>query len=209
MAKTRPFDEHIDKYEHWFEVNKYAYESELQAIKTLLPAIGDGVEIGVGSGLFSKPFGIKFGVEPSATMREIAQKRGIEVVDGIGEALPYEDSRFDFALMITTICFLDDVEAAMKEAYRVVKPGGSLIIGFVDKNSTLGKLYLEQKNESLFYGIATFYSVDEVIFYLKKAGFKNYKFTQTIFHPLNEIKSIEPIKKGYGEGAFVVVRAIK
>ena len=142
-------------------------------------------------------------------MREIAQKRGIEVVDGIGEALPYEDSRFDFALMITTICFLDDVEAAMKEAYRVVKPGGSLIIGFVDKNSTLGKLYLEQKNESLFYGIATFYSVDEVIFYLKKAGFKNYKFTQTIFHPLNEIKSIEPVKRGYGEGAFVVVSAKK
>ena len=118
MAKTKPFDEHIDQYEHWFVVNKYAYESELQAVKALLPASFEGLEIGVGSGLFAKPLGIKYGVEPSERMREIAIKRGIEVTDGIAEALPYDDSRFDFGLMVTTICFLDDVEAAMKEAYR-------------------------------------------------------------------------------------------
>ena len=53
-----------------------------------------------------------------------------------------------------------------------MKPGVSLIIGFVDKESALGKLYLQHKNESLFYGIATFYSVDEIIFYLKKLVLK-------------------------------------
>jgi SAM-dependent methyltransferase len=209
MAKTEPFDEHIDQYEYWFVVNEYAYESELKAVKALLPASGEGFEIGVGSGLFAKPLGIKFGVEPSAKMREIAQKRGIDVIDGVGEALPYADSRFDFSLMVTTICFLDDVEAAMKEAYRVLKPGGSLIIGFVDKDSNLGKLYQNHKKESLFYGIATFYSVDEVILYLEKAHFRNFTFTQTIFHNLKEINSVEPVKEGYGEGSFVVVRGIK
>jgi len=209
MAKTKPFDEHINQYEHWFVVNKYAYESELQAVKTLLPASVEGFEIGVGSGLFAKPLGVKYGVEPSSKMRKIAKKRGIDVVDGIGEALPYEDSRFDFALIVTTICFLDDVEAAIKEAYRVIKPGGSLIIGFVDKDSTLGRLYQQHKNESLFYGVATFYSVEEVVFYMKKAGFENFIFTQTIFHKLKEIKAVEPVKEGCGEGSFVVVRAIK
>jgi hypothetical protein len=51
--------------------------------------------------------------------------------------------------------------------------------------------------------------VDEVVFYLKQAGFKNFNFTQTIFHNLAEIKDVEPIKDGYGKGSFVVVRAIK
>jgi hypothetical protein len=61
----------------------------------------------------------------------------------------------------------------------------------------------------MFYRIATFYTVDEVVSNLKKVGFKNFNFTQTIFHNLAEIRDIEPIKEGYGEGSFVVVRAIK
>ena len=209
MVKTKPFDEHIDQYEHWFVVNQYAYESELQAVRALLPVSSEGLEIGVGSGLFAKPLGIKYGVEPSEKMREIAKKRGIEVTDGIAEALPYEDSSFDFSLMVTTICFLDDVEAAMKEAYRVVKPGGSLIIGFVDKDSKLGKLYQKHKNESVFYGLATFFSVGEVVYHMIRAGFKNFTFTQTIFRKLKEIKSVEPVKEGYGEGSFMVLKAMK
>jgi len=209
MAKTEPFDMHTSQYEQWFELNKYAYESELLAIKALLPASGEGLEIGIGTGLFAKPFGIKYGIDPSVKMREIAKKRGIEAIDGIAEALPYEGSRFDFALMVTTICFLDDVEAAIKEAHRVIKQGGSLIIGFVDKNSALGKQYLQHKNESLFYRVATFFSVDEVVFFLNKAGFKNLTFTQTIFHYLREIHCLEPVKEGYGEGSFVAVRAMK
>jgi len=209
MAKIRPFEEHTSQYEKWFEINNFAYESELEAVKRILPEKGIGMEIGVGSGRFAGPLGIRFGVEPSGKMREISKQRGIEVINGLAEALPYEDRRFDYALMVTTICFLDDTETALKEANRVIKPGGSLIIGFVDKESSLGKLYLEHKNKSLFYGIATFYSVNEIIFYLKKTGFKNFTFTQTIFHNLKDIKYIEPVKEGYGEGSIVVVKALK
>jgi SAM-dependent methyltransferase len=209
MAKIEPFDKYTTQYEQWFELNKYTYESEILAIKALLPATGVGLEIGVGSGLFAKPFGIKYGIDPSEKMREIARKRGIDAIDGIAESLPYDDSQFDFALMVTTICFLDDVEAAFKEAHRVIKPGGFLIIGFVDKNSALGKQYLKHKNESLFYGKATFFTVDEIVFFLKKVGFRDYTFTQTVFHHLREIHAVEPVKEGYGEGSFVAVRAIK
>jgi SAM-dependent methyltransferase len=209
MARTKPFEEHPLQYEDWFERNKFVYESELLAIRRQLPQTGYGVEIGVGSGRFAVPLGIKIGVEPAPPMRKIAQTRGIDVIGGVGEALPFDKLQFDFALMVTTICFLDNVEVALKEAYRVTKLDGFLIIGFVDKQSPLGRIYLKHRNESVFYRTATFYSVDEVLWYLERARFSDFCFTQTIFRNLNEISDIEPIKNGYGEGSFVVVRARK
>jgi hypothetical protein len=70
-------------------------------------------------------------------------------------------------------------------------------------------LYKQHKSKSVFYKVATFYSVDEVASYLKKTGFIDLKFTQTIFHHQSEIENLEPIKKGYGKGSFVVVKALK
>jgi ubiquinone/menaquinone biosynthesis C-methylase UbiE len=209
MPKTEPFDNYHSAYEDWFVENKYVYQSELQAIKELLPKDKNGIEIGVGSGLFAEPLGIKAGIDPSSQMAKIAKHRGINVINGIAEKLPIEDETYEFALMVTTICFLDDINASFKEVKRILKPDGIFIIGFVDKQSQIGKSYQKYKNESLFYKIATFYSVAEVIDHLKIAGFKNYKFKQTIFQKLSDVKNIEPVKQGYGEGSFVVVSSSK
>jgi ubiquinone/menaquinone biosynthesis C-methylase UbiE len=209
MAKIEAFERHTIKYEEWFEKNIFAYKSELQAVRYLLPKRGTGVEIGVGTGLFAEPLGIRVGVEPSKAMRKVARKRSIEVIDGVAEALPFKDCQFDFALMVTTICFVDDIVTSFKEAIRVIKPGGFFINGFVDKDSSLGKFYQHRKVNNVFYKIATFYSVNEVIPYLKKTGFRNLTFVQTIFHALEEIKEVEAIKEGYGEGSFVVVSGMK
>ena len=209
MQKVEPFEKYTKEYEEWFERNKWAYLSELQAIKSQLPENGYGLEIGVGSGRFAAPLGIKLGVEPSKKMGEIAKQRGIEVIEGVAEYLPLDDAQFDFAVMITTICFLNDIVTAFREAYRVLKPDGCLIIGFIDKDSPLGKLYQRHKEDSLFYRVATFYLVNKVILLLKKAGFKNFNFIQTIFHNLAEIRNVEPLKEGYGKGSFVVIKATK
>ena len=58
MPKTDPYDKHKDKYENWFTRNRFAYESELQAIKLILPQGENGMEIGVGTGRFAGPLGI-------------------------------------------------------------------------------------------------------------------------------------------------------
>jgi hypothetical protein len=88
-----------------------------------------------------------------------------------------------------------------------LKPGGKFIIGFIDKNSPVGKSYQRHKKKSKFYRIASFYSAAEVASNLNEAGFQNLEFTQTIFRPLSEIKNLEPVKKGYGEGSFIVVKS--
>ena len=207
--KIEPFEKYAQRYEDWFERNRFAYESELEAVRSMLPEKGKCVEIGVGSGRFAGPLGIKFGVEPSQKMRAIARKRGIEVVDGVAENLSYNNGTFNYALMVTTLCFLDDVDAAFGEVYRILKPGGFFINGFVDRKSKLGQFYERHKQENVFYKIAHFYSIGDIISYLTAAGFRDFDFRQTIFQDLDKIKSIEPVKPGYGKGSFVVVKARK
>jgi SAM-dependent methyltransferase len=209
MARTEPFDPHSSEYEAWFEDNRFAFLSELEAVRAQLAAKGRSVEIGVGTGRFAIPLGIDVGVEPSIRMRKIAERKGIRVVDGIGENLPFEDAQFDIVLMVTTLCFLDDVETAFAEAYRILENGGHFVIGFIDKDSRIGRLYQQNSEKSLFYKVATFYSVKEIVQLLRQTGFRNISFTQTIFRDLPEITNIEPIKSGFGEGSFVVVKGEK
>lgn len=209
MKKKNPFENYAQEYDDWFEKNKFIYESELQAIKELLPKSKNGIEVGVGSGRFAYPFAIKLGVDPSKELGKLAKERGIEIIEGVAESLPFPDSQFDFVLMVTTICFLEDIETALKEVYRVLKSGGSLIIGFIDVESPLGKFYEEHKHESNFYKYAKFYSVNEVKLHMKNAHFKDFHIRQTLFHPLNELKHIDPVKEEYGEGSFVVVKGFK
>ena len=95
MPKIEPFQKHTIKYDRWFEENKYVYQSEINAIKELLPAFKTAVEIGIGTGKFALPLGIKFGIEPSEKMRKTARRRGIQALDGIAENLPLESESFD------------------------------------------------------------------------------------------------------------------
>lgn len=209
MAKTEPFDRYSDIYEQWFADHYYVFQSELLVLKQLVPENGKGVEIGVGTGRFAEPLGIKEGLDPSKAMINVAAERGIHVRRAVAENLPYYDNSFNFALMVTTICFVDDVEKSLAEIHRILKENGSLIVGFVDKNSTLGRFYEKIKDENLFYRYAVFYSTTEVINYLRDAGFEITEITQTVFGNLSDIRKTQQPKKGYGEGSFVIIKGTK
>jgi ubiquinone/menaquinone biosynthesis C-methylase UbiE len=209
MAKTKPFDEHLDEYEQWFIDNHLVFQSELAAIQKVLPSNGNGVEIGVGSGLFASMLGIKDGVEPSFTMRGKASERYIHAIEGVAEKLPYQNESNDYAMMVTTICFVDDVLQSFKEVNRILKKNGTFIIGFVDKNSPVGKIYLKNKDRSVFYKDADFYSTRKVSDFLYETGFIIETTLQTVFGMLDTIKEVQIPRDGYGNGSFVVIKAIK
>jgi SAM-dependent methyltransferase len=209
MTNLDAFDNYALEYDKWFENHELEYALELKAIKKFLPKGGDGIEIGSGTGRFTQPLGISLGVEPSEAMRNVAINRGVNVIAGTAESLPVVDGLYDFALLVTTVCFLEAPELAINEAYRVLKADGLIIIGLIDKNSNLGKEYEENKGESKFYKDANFHSVVEIKEKLRESGFCNIECIQAIL-PGDTKENYKPgVKQGYGEGSFVVLRAQK
>ncbi|MBN2007891.1 class I SAM-dependent methyltransferase [candidate division KSB1 bacterium] len=207
MLNIQPFAQHTLEYENWFTANKYVYQSELAAVRHFIPTAKIGVEIGVGSGQFGAPLRISIGIDPSQSMLALAKKRTLTVARAVGESLPFPDNSMDFALMVTSVCFFNDIDSAFAEANRILKPAGRLIIGFVDKDSALGKIYLKKKHENVFYQSATFYSVDEIIACLKRNGFHSFAIIQTVFGDLKSIQHTQQFQSGSGDGGFVVINA--
>jgi SAM-dependent methyltransferase len=207
MAETETFDKYIAEYEKWFKENHYAYLSEVEAVRHFIPINKKGIEIGIGTGRFAVPFNIREGVEPSAVMRAYSLRLGLTMYNGTAENLPLESRVYDFTIMVTTICFVHDPVKAFREVRRILKPGGRFIIGLVDKNSPLGKMYEEMKNHNIFYRDATLYFADDIISILTGNNFKNIQVVQIVFGKLDEIKNIQLFKEGYGEGGFIVIKA--
>ena len=207
MARTAPFETHHRRYDDWFVDHEAAYHSELLSVRALLPWRGLGLAIGVGTGRFAAPLGVRIGIDPACEVLDYAKRRGITAVQAVAEALPFADSSFDYALSITTICFVDDASVMLSEAYRVLKPGAGLVIGFIDRDSNLGQHYLAHQAENVFYREATFYSAIEVEQLLQSTGFTAPVWVQTLTKPLDHTGEIEPLHPGYGDAAFVVVRA--
>ena len=201
------FDQYWRRYDAWYEKHRFAYLSEVEAIKKVLSKKGKGLEIGVGTGRFASALGISDGIEPSTKMATIAKNRGINVKIGNGENLSYKDKEFDYILIAITICFVQEPEKVISEANRVLRDKGKIILGIVDRDSFLGKFYQEKK--SIFYKEANFFSVKEIAKLLKDNKFGKFSFYQTIFNLPEKIKTIEVPLEGYGKGGFVVISGEK
>ncbi|MDX2478127.1 MAG: class I SAM-dependent methyltransferase [Gammaproteobacteria bacterium] len=209
MVELEVFKNFSLEYDKWFENHEVEYALELKAIREYLPKEGDGLEIGAGTGRFTQPLGISLGVEPSEAMRSLALSRGANTVAGTAESLPVVDATYEYAVLVTTVCFLDEPELAFKEVYRVLKAEGLIIVGLIDKDSKLGKKYEEKKNISKFYKNANFHSVVEIQKKLENAGFSNIECIQALL-PGDKNENYKPeVKQGYGEGSFVVLRGQK
>jgi ubiquinone/menaquinone biosynthesis C-methylase UbiE len=103
----------------------------------LAHAGGNILEIGFGTGLHLPcypPHVRKVTtVDPNVGMSRRAQKRikqaGIEVDRRVlgGERLPFEDATFDCVVSTFTLCSIEQVDEAVREAYRVLKAGGKFL----------------------------------------------------------------------------------
>jgi len=206
-SRDKVFSEYVSRYDAWYEKHPILYKSELNLVSSLWKKGKTSLEIGVGTGRFAEPLGICFGLDPSFEMLKKAKERGIKTVKGIGEKLPFLDCSFDSLLIAITICFVEDPIRVLQESYRVLKPGGMIVIAFIDRISPWGEYYSEKS--SPFYKIARFFSVEEVEKMLKKAGFKVIEKKQSLFLKPGEKEKLEDPIDGTGKGSFIGISGEK
>jgi len=211
MSRHSDFNEYVDRYDQWYERNRLAYLSEVSALKHLMPKKGLGLEIGVGTGRFASVLDTHFGIDLAERGLKIAKTRGIIVSLATGEFLPFKDESFDYVLMVITLSFFKNSKRALTEVYRIINHKGRFIIGFVDKNSFLGKLYKERKakDHPFFREVKDFFSPQDIINLLTECRFKNFEIYQTIFKLPENIQVIQDAIEGHGKGGFVVIGANK
>jgi SAM-dependent methyltransferase len=171
ISSRRVFDEHAGEYDRWFDEHEEVYQAQVRMLRGAIPYHGRGLEVGVGSGRFAMPLGIRYGIDPSRGLVRMAQQWGIEVVLGEGEHLPYRAGSFDDVLMMTVICFLEDVMAVFREAHRVLRPGGMLVAGFIEEGGEIQRIYRHEATKGRFLRFATFRTVGDVDRFFRDAGF--------------------------------------
>jgi SAM-dependent methyltransferase len=206
---SSPFDDLAKEYDAWFdEEGSLVYFIEVQAFKSLLPSLPKPwLEIGVGSGRFAQALGIGIGVDPSIKLVKMARRRGVTALLGWGEQELFDEESFGAIFLIVTLCFLESPLEVLKEASRILMPGGKLVLGLVLRESPWGQFYQIKKAQGhRFYKFATFYSFDEVVRLIEQASFTIEKTISTLFQRPGEVNHAEDPREGYFHDAgFTII----
>ncbi len=211
LQEESPFESQAEQYDAWFDADgSIVFATELMALRPLLPALPKPwLEIGVGTGRFAAELGIETGIEPSESCRKIAAGRGIDVHPGKGEQHIFNAGSFGAVFILTTLCFVDSPRDVLKEAARILVPGGKLVLGIILKESEWGQWYHRQKQAGhRFYRFATIYDYTQTRDMLQQAGFSIENIVSTLFQPPEKVSRIEDPVPGYSpEAGFTVILA--
>ena len=106
--------------------------------EALVPARGRLLDIGFGSGLnvayYPKEVTSVVGIDPNPGVEKLARQRmsaatmPVEFQIGSGESLPFKDGSFDTVVTTLTLCTIDDVETALREARRMLASDGRYVL---------------------------------------------------------------------------------
>ena len=176
MALTRIFDEQADRYDAWYDTpaGARAFAEEVGALRPLLAGLPrPWLEVGVGTGRFARTLGVEFGVDPARGPLAIAANRGVRVAIAAGEALPYPSASLGAVVLVVTLCFVSDPLGVLREARRVLRSDGGLVLGVVYAEGPLGQEYQRKAAAGHpYYRHAHFFTRDELARLLVRAGFR-------------------------------------
>ena len=100
---------------------------------------GGGININRMAKDAKKVYGIDYSIESVKLSREVNKKLidngQVEIHEGNVKDLPFEDDTFDIVTAFETVYFWPDIEKCFGEVKRVLKPGGTFLIGMESNGS--------------------------------------------------------------------------
>ncbi|MDV2988703.1 MAG: class I SAM-dependent methyltransferase [Dehalogenimonas sp.] len=205
-----PFDPFAEAYDDWFDgEGKLIFASELAALQLVLPDLpGSWLEIGVGSGRFAQALGIDKGIDPSTRLLALAKRRGVQVFQAGGEDHLFDVASYGAVFLILTLCFVQSPIKVLREAQRILIPGGKVVIAMIPNNSRWGRQYQDKKAAGhAIYKRATFFGLLGVLEMMLEAGFSFDRMVSTLFQDPEQVTEEEVPRTGYhaGAGFYVIV----
>lgn len=194
------FEKNINEYDLWYKKNKKIFDLEIKAIKKLILNIRakKTLEIGAGTGRFTKALKITNAIEPSKKLVKYLTKNGINAFKAFGEKIPFKNKEFDIVFILFSLEFVKKPKQVLKEANRVLKNKGLLILGFLNKDLI--------NKKSKFYKKANFFQESDILNILKESGFKILKKIK-IIKDKNRYKIIN--NKNYKKSIVLFISAKK
>ncbi len=184
------------------------------------------LEIGCGEGNFTTAIADRVGpivaLDRSREMlaagrRRLAGTAGIRWLLGDGAALPFVERSFDAVVVVTVLCFAVAPEAVVAEAFRVLRPGGRIVLGELGRFSSWA---VWRRFRGLLgharWRRARFFSPSGLGSLLGRAGFVEPEVAGAVFYPpvpsatlLGLMRPLEAIgrRRLPGAGALLVARA--
>ncbi len=133
------------RYEAWYHTprGRWIGDTEFGLLMRLLqPAAGASLlDAGAGTGYFSRRFagaGLSVtGLDPDPAAIAYARERDARVryLQGTMTALPFADASCDYCAAITSLCFVPEPAAALRELWRVCRHG--VVLGLLNRPSLL------------------------------------------------------------------------
>ena len=209
------FDVFAERYDAWFSkpFGKSAFNLEKACIASLCKNLRQPfLEIGVGTGRFAEAFKIKYGIDDSVGVLRFAKKRGVTIIRGKGEKLPFPNKSFGAVFIIVTLCFVDEPIKVLEEASRVLRDDGCIILGLILRESPWASFYMRKGVVgNVFYKVARFYTLNELKSMLKNVVLQVSEVRSTILQsPTEEPLHFESSKKGhYKDAGFVAIKTQK
>jgi ubiquinone/menaquinone biosynthesis C-methylase UbiE len=156
-----PFEQLAPDYESWYgtPLGSYVVDREGEALLQALADMPAGrlVDIGAGTGWWSRVLAwrgwLVTAVEPSPAMAALGMERcrhlSVAWVQADAAELPLADQTQDAALFYTVLEFLAAPQTALREAWRVVRPGGAIVVAHLDPGSSWAALYRMQAERGI------------------------------------------------------------
>lgn len=152
MIKTfHTFDSWPEKYDLWFEtpIGKLICRVEGELIRSMFHLEPGGLilDAGCGTGIFTRDLfkdnvavaGLELSLPMLRKTVDKLRANHFYAVQGDMKRLPFASCRFDGAISVTAIEFIEDAEQAVAELFRVTKPGGYVLAATLNSLSPWAK----------------------------------------------------------------------